>query len=130
MDFNWSSLKNLRNLTPHEIRESLLNLPRWILILWIAINIIIPFYGVLLYYWQYAYYHPAFWIFIPDSNTYAILFGIFLIITLGFKKNIQVLNVVTFIGLIKVFFGYIEVFSVRQSFFHIVSQTINSKLFY
>lgn len=126
MDFNWSSLKNLRHLTSHEIRESLLNLPRWILIIWIAINIIFPGYGVLIYYWQYAYYHPAFWIFIPDSNTFAILFGIFLIVTLGYKKNIQVLNVITFIGLIKAFFGYIVVFSVQPSFFDLVSLTAHT----
>lgn len=116
-----SMIKNSRNLTPDDIREYLLNLPRWVLVIWIAINLVIPGYGVLIYYWQYAYYHPALWIFIPDSNTFAILFGIFLIVTLGFKKNVQVLNVITFIGLIRVFIGYIVVFSVRPSFFDLVS---------
>ena len=111
----------MKTLDQKKIREILLNLPRWFLVLWIGVNLIIPAYGVLLYYWQYAYYHPIFWVFIPDSNTFAILFGIFLIVTLGFKKNIQVLNLITFVGLVKVFFGYILVFTVQPSFFDLIS---------
>ena len=121
MDINWSSLKKWKSIDSQSLRDSLLTLPRWLLGIWIAVNIIIPAYGVLLYYWQYAYYHPLFWIFIPDSNTFAILFGVFLFVTLGLKKNIQVLNIVTFIGLVRVFFGYIVVFTVQPSFFDIVS---------
>jgi len=121
MNTDWISIKNLKTLNPSKIREILLNLPRWFLVLWIGVNLIIPAYGVLLYYWQYAYYHPIFWVFIPDSNTFAILYGIFLIVTLGLKKNIQVLNLITFVGLVKVFFGYILVFTVQPSFFDLVS---------
>lgn len=121
MEINQDILEKRKSLDLQSIRESLLSLPRWILILWISANLLIPTYGILLYYWQYAYYHPFFWIFIPDSNTFAILFGIFLIVTLGFKKNIQVLNIVTFIGLVRVFFGYIVVFSVQPTFFDIIS---------
>ncbi len=115
------SFEKIKSRDTQYIRDSLLNLPKWFLGIWIAINLIIPFYGALLYYWQYAYYHPIFWIFIPDSSTFAILFGIFLIVTFWFKKNIQVLNLITFIGLIRVFFGYIVVFTVQPSFFDIVS---------
>ncbi len=121
MNTEWISMKNLKTLNASKIREILLDLPRWFLVLWICVNLIIPTYGVLLYYWQYAYYHPFFWVFIPDSNTFAILFGIFLIVTLGLKKNIQVLNLITFIGLVKVFIGYILVFTVQPSFFDLVS---------
>jgi uncharacterized membrane protein YpjA len=121
MNTDWISIKNLKTLNPSKIREILLNLPRWFLVLWIGVNLIIPAYGVLLYYWQYAYYHPIFWVFIPDSNTFAILYGIFIIVTLGLKKNIQVLNLITFVGLVKVFFGYILVFTVQPSFFDLVS---------
>lgn len=118
---DWTSIKKLRSIDIQSVRDSLFNLPKWFLVLWIAINIIIPAYGLILFYWQYAYYHPIFWIFIPDSNTFAILFGVFLTVTLGLKKNIQVLNVITFIGLIRVFFGYIVVFTVQPTFFDIVS---------
>ncbi|MHA1993682.1 MAG: DUF1405 domain-containing protein [Candidatus Hodarchaeales archaeon] len=121
MGVDWTSIKNWKSLDIQRVRNSLLNLPRWFLAIWIAVNIIIPTYGVLLYYWQYAYYHPIFWIFIPDSNTFAIFFGIFLFVTLGLRKNIQVLNLITFIGLVRAFFGYIVVFTVQPSFFDIVS---------
>ncbi|MHA1976893.1 MAG: DUF1405 domain-containing protein [Candidatus Hodarchaeales archaeon] len=121
MVIDGSSIKKLKTIDIQSLRDSLLSLPRWLLGIWIAVNIIIPAYGILLYYWQYAYYHPIFWIFIPDSNTSAILFGMFLFVTLGLKKNIQVLNIVTFIGLIRAFFGFIVVFTVQPSFFDIVA---------
>jgi uncharacterized membrane protein YpjA len=123
MDFSWFSRKKLTSLTFQEIREVLLNLPEWILILWILINLIPALYGALLYFWQYVYYHPIFWIFIPDSSTFAIFFAIFLTVTLGFKKNIQVLNVITFIGLIRAFFAYILIITVRPAFLDIGSLT-------
>ena len=126
MDINQDILKKLKSIDLQSVRVSLLSLPKWFLMVWISINLLIPTYGILLYYWQYEYYHPFFWIFIPDSNTFAILFGIFLIVTLGFKKNIQVLNIVTFIGLVRVFFGYIIVFSVQPTFFDIVSLTAHA----
>ena len=115
------SVENLKNLNFEKIRGILLDLPKWFLVLWISINIIIPGYGILLYYWQYRHYNPIFWIFIPDSSTFAILFGVFLIVTLGFKKNVQVLNLITFIGLIKVFCAYILIFTVQPTFFDLVS---------
>ncbi len=121
MNTDWKSIKNLKTLNLSKIREILLNLPRWFLVLWICVNLIFPAYGVLLYYWQYAYYHPIFWVFIPDSNSFAILFGVFLIVTLGLKRNIQVLNLITLAGLVKAFFGYILVFTVQPSFFDLVS---------
>ena len=121
MNTGWLSIENWKNLNSNSIREILLNIPKWFLVLWISINFVIPGYGVLLYYWQYAHYHPIFWIFIPDSNTFAILFGVFLIVTLGFKKNVQVLNLITFVGLVKVFFAYIITFTVQPVFFDLVS---------
>ena len=121
MNKNMLTIENLKSLDSNKIRETLLTLPKWFLALWIGVNLIIPGYGVLLYYWQYAYYHPILWIFIPDSNTFAILFGIFIFVTLGLKKNVQILNIITFVGLIKVFFGYIIVFTVQPSFFDLVS---------
>ncbi|MHA2176060.1 MAG: DUF1405 domain-containing protein [Candidatus Hodarchaeales archaeon] len=126
MDNNQNPLKKFKSLNIQSIRESLLSLPRWFLILWILMNLLIPAYGLLLYYWQYAYYHPIFWIFIPDSSTFSILFGFFLIITFGFKKNVQVLNIVTFIGLVRVFFGYLVVFAVQPPFFDIISLTAHT----
>ena len=121
MNMEWLSIENWKTLNLNKIREILLNLPKWFLVLWISVNLIFPGYGVLLYYWQYAHYHPIFWIFIPDSSTFAILFGIFLIVTLGFKKNFQVLNIITFVGLVKVFLMYILIFTVQPTFFDIVA---------
>ncbi len=106
--------------------DFLLNLNPIIVLGWIFVNIAIPIITLFYYFWQFDFYHPIFWIFIPDSYTFAILFGVFLIVTLGFKKNIQVLNIVTFIGLIKVFFGYLTLLVFLPSFFSIVSLTAHT----
>ncbi len=111
----------LKKINQEEIRSFLLNLNPFILFIWILINTVIPLFYFYLYFWQFEYYHPLQWIFIPDSYTFAILFGIFLFVTLGLKRNIQILNIVTFIGLVKVFFQYLVVFTVMPSFFSIVS---------
>ncbi|MHA2226382.1 MAG: DUF1405 domain-containing protein [Candidatus Hodarchaeales archaeon] len=122
MKWNWQNLKeNVNEINFNQIRYFLLNLHPLVLGVWIAINLFVPGYGLILYSWQYQHYHPIFWIFIPDSDSYGILFGIFLIVTLGLKKNVQILNIITFIGLMKVFFGYIALFTLIPSFFHIIS---------
>lgn len=115
-----------KNGFEQSLQTILLNLNPIILVLWSSINIIIPVITLFYYFWQFEFYHPALWIFIPDSYTFAILFGIFIILTLGFKKNIQILNIITFIGLVKVFFGYITLFLLIPSFFDMVSLTAHS----
>ncbi len=122
MSRDWQKLKKkLQELDSNKIRTYLLNLNPYVLGIWIIINLAIPSYGALLYIWQYEFYPPIFWIFIPDSSSYALLFGFFLICTLALKKNIQVLNIITFIGLVKVFFGYIMLIMLIPSFFDLVS---------
>ena len=122
MERNWQKfVMNVRKIDSNQVRNYLLNLNPLVLAVWITINLTIPAYGALLYFWQYEYYHPIFWLFIPDSNSFGLLFGIFLIFTLVLKKNIQVLNIITFIGLIKVYFGYIMLFTLIPSYFDFVS---------
>lgn len=50
MNIGWLSIENWKNLNSNNIREILLDLPRWFLVLWISVNLIIPGHGVLLYY--------------------------------------------------------------------------------
>ena len=122
MKRDWQKfMTKIREIDSNQIRNYLLNLHPLVLVIWITINLTIPSYGALLYFWQYEFYHPIFWIFIPDSNSFGILFGIFLVVTLVLKKNIQVLNIITFIGLIKVFIGYIALIILIPSFFSLVS---------
>jgi uncharacterized membrane protein YpjA len=122
MNWNWQTLKiRIRKVDSSRIINFLLNLHPVIIFGWISLNIAIPIITLFYYFWQFDFYNPIFWIFIPDSYTFAILFGIFLIITLGFKKNIQILNIVTFIGLVKVFFSYLTLLVFLPSFFSIVS---------
>ena len=97
------------------------NLHPSIIITLALINIGIPIITLFYYFWQFEFYHPILWIFIPDSYTYSILFGIFLIVTLILKKNNQILNIITFIGLVKVLFGYLTLLVFLPSFFSIVS---------
>lgn len=113
--------KKVHKADSTRIVNFLYNLHPLILIAWALVNIGIPIITLFYYFWQFEFYHPFFWIFIPDSYTFAILFGIFLIVTLGLKKNNQILNIVTFIGLIKVLLGYLTLLFVLPSFFSIVS---------
>ncbi|UCE12493.1 MAG: DUF1405 domain-containing protein [Candidatus Heimdallarchaeota archaeon] len=127
MEFNLQKLKYIiREIDSNQIRNYLLNLHPLLLSVWIIVNLTIPAYGILLYSWQYSYYNPIFWIFIPDSNSFGLLFGVFLIVTLAMKKNIQILNIITFIGLIKVFVGYIVLFTLIPSYFDLVSLTAHT----
>ncbi|MFX0085443.1 MAG: DUF1405 domain-containing protein [Candidatus Hodarchaeota archaeon] len=122
MNWNMQLLNEMtKKLDSSRVINFLLNLPPLLIFGWIFVNITIPIITLFYYFWQFDFYHPIFWIFIPDSYTFAILFGVFLIITLGFKKNIQLLNIVTFIGLVKVFFGYLTLLVFLPSFFSIVS---------
>ena len=111
----------IRTIDSDLVVSFLLNLDSKIIVIWIIINISIPVFTIFYYFWQFEFYHPIFWIFIPDSYIYAILFGIFLIVTFIWKKNVQILNIVTFIGLIKVFFAYLTLLIVIPSFFSVVS---------
>ncbi|MFX0126416.1 MAG: DUF1405 domain-containing protein [Candidatus Hodarchaeota archaeon] len=117
-DFN---LKKFQKISVDQLRYQMLNLNSVILGIWIFLNIGIPFITIFYYFWQFEFYHPIFWIFIPDSYSSAILFGMFLIITLGLKRDIQALNIVTFVFLVKAWFNYIIVFISEPSFFEIVS---------
>jgi len=122
MNRDWQILRQkIREVDSSRIVNFLLNLHPLIIFGWISVNMAIPIVTLFYYFWQFDFYHPIFWIFIPDSYTFAVLFGIFLIITLGFKKNNQILNIVTFIGLTKVFFGYLTLLVFIPSFFSIVS---------
>ncbi|MHA1974195.1 MAG: DUF1405 domain-containing protein [Candidatus Hodarchaeales archaeon] len=103
------------------IKHKLLNLNKTILVIWSSINIIAPSVTLFYYFWQFEFYHPLLWIFIPDSYSFAILFGLFIIITLIYKKNIQFFNIIIFVGLVKVFIGYILIFTLIPSFFDLVS---------
>ncbi|MHA1213693.1 MAG: DUF1405 domain-containing protein [Candidatus Hodarchaeales archaeon] len=103
------------------LKHKLLNLNPLILLLWSLVNIIVPIVTLFYYFWQFDFYHPLLWIFIPDSYSFAILFGIFIIITLIHKRNIQFLNIIIFVGLVKVFIGYVLIFTLMPSFFDLVS---------
>ncbi len=115
------SLKKIQEISVDQIRFQLLNLNSVILGIWIFLNIGIPVITIFYYIWQFEFYHPIFWIFIPDSYSSAILFGIFLIFTLGFKRNNQILNIVAFVFLVKAWATYIIVFISEPAFFEIVS---------
>lgn len=122
MEFNLQKLRYIiREIDSNQIRNYLLDLHPLVLGGWIIVNLTIPAYGILLYSWQYTYYNPIFWIFIPDSNSFGLLFGVFLIVTLAMKKNVQILNIITCIGLIKVCIGYFLLFILIPSYFDLVS---------
>lgn len=122
MELNWHKLKEeLQKVDSNRLMDFFYNLHPLIIITLVLINIGIPIITLFYYFWQFEFYHPILWIFIPDSYTYSILFGIFLIVTLVLKKNIQILNIITFIGLIKVLFGYLTLLVFLPSFFSIVS---------
>jgi len=104
----------------------MLHLNSVVLGFWIFLNIGIPLITIFYYFWQFEFYHPIFWIFIPDSYSSAILFGIFLIITLGFNRNIQILNIITFVFLVKAWASYIVVFISEPSFFEIVALSVHT----
>ncbi|MFX0123478.1 MAG: DUF1405 domain-containing protein [Candidatus Hodarchaeota archaeon] len=104
-----------------ELRGKLLELPPTIVYFWIAVNIIASLYTASLYSWQYTSYPIYLWIFIPDCATFGILFGIFLFISLIVRRNNQVLNAVTFIGVIKVFLASFLIFVLNPFYFDIVS---------
>jgi uncharacterized membrane protein YpjA len=122
MVWNSEKLKLITNkVDSTKLIDIFLNLNKYILFIWIFINIAIPIFTLFYYFWSLEFYHFFFWVFIPDSYTSAILFGIFLFVTLGLKKNVQVLNIVTFIGLIKVFFAYLTLIVFEPSYFDLVS---------
>ncbi|MHA2074842.1 MAG: DUF1405 domain-containing protein [Candidatus Hodarchaeales archaeon] len=122
MELNWHQLKEeLQKVDSTRLVNFFCNLHPLIIIAWALINIGIPIITLFYYFWQFEFYHPIFWIFIPDSYIYSILFGIFLIGTLVLKKNNQILNIITFIGLVKVLFGYLTLLVFLPSFFSIVS---------
>lgn len=122
MAWNSEKLKLITNkVDSTKLIDYFLNLNIYILFIWIFVNIAIPILTLFYYFWSLEFYHFFFWVFIPDSYTSAILFGIFLFVTLGLKKNVQVLNVVTFIGLIKVFFAYLTLIVFEPSYFDLVS---------
>ncbi len=104
-----------------DIKNFLLNLHPIFWGVLMVINIGIPILTLFYYFWQFEFYHPIFWIFIPDSYSYAILFAIFIAVTLIGKKDVQILNLIAFIGLCKVFIGYIVLFTLRPPYFDIVS---------
>ncbi|MFX1506100.1 MAG: DUF1405 domain-containing protein [Promethearchaeota archaeon] len=104
-----------------KIRIRLQSLHPIIIIIWIVINVIASLNTIFLYSWQYPYYPIYLWIFIPDCATFGILFGIFLFITFIMRRNNQVVNVVTFIGIIKVFFASFMVFVFNPFYFDIFS---------
>ncbi len=122
MELNWHQLKEkLQKVDSTRLTNFFYNLHPSIIITLALINIGIPIITLFYYFWQFEFYHPILWIFIPDSYTYSILFGIFLIVTLILKKNNQILNIITFIGLVKVLFGYLTLLVFLPSFFSIVS---------
>ncbi|MFW9902890.1 MAG: DUF1405 domain-containing protein [Candidatus Thorarchaeota archaeon] len=104
-----------------EIRIKLQSLSPIIVIIWIAINVIASLNTIFLYSWQYPYYPVYLWIFIPDCATFGILFGIFLYMTLIMHRNNQVVNIVTFIGIVKVFVASFMVFVYNPFYFDIFS---------
>ncbi len=122
MELNWHQLKKkLQKVDSTRLTNFFYNLHPLIIITLVLINIGIPIITLFYYFWQFEFYHPILWIFIPDSYTYSILFGIFLIVTLVLKKNIQILNIITFIGLVKVLFAYLTLLVFLPSYFSIVS---------
>ena len=126
MVWNSEKLKLVTNkVDSTKLIDYFLNLNIYILFIWIFVNIAIPILTLFYYFWSLEFYHFFFWVFIPDSYTSAILFGIFLFVTLGLKKNVQVLNVVTFIGLIKVFFAYLALIVFEPSYFDLVSLSVH-----
>ncbi|MFX1516107.1 MAG: DUF1405 domain-containing protein, partial [Promethearchaeota archaeon] len=104
-----------------EIRERLLSLPPTIVYVWIVINVIASLNTVYLYSWQYPYYPIYLWIFIPDCATFGILFGVFLFMSLIIRRNNQVINAVTFIGVIKVFIASFMIFLLNPFYFDVFS---------
>ena len=122
MSWNSEKLKLItKKVDSNKLIDYFLNLNTYILLIWIFVNIGIPIFTLFYYFWSLEFYHFLFWVFIPDSYTSAILFGIFLFVSLGLKKNVQILNVVTFIGLIKVFFAYLTLIVFEPSYFDLVS---------
>ncbi|MHA2305730.1 MAG: hypothetical protein ACXACU_10080, partial [Candidatus Hodarchaeales archaeon] len=88
MELNWHQLKEeLQKVDSTRLVNFFCNLHPLIIIAWALIKIGIPIITLFYYFWQFEFYHPIFWIFIPDSYIYSILFGIFLIVTLVLKKN-------------------------------------------
>lgn len=104
-----------------EIRVKLLSLPPIIVYIWIVINVIASLNTAYLYSWQYAYYPIYLWVFIPDCAIFGILFGIFLFITLILRRNNQVINALTFIGVIKVFVASFMIFVLNPFYFDTIS---------
>jgi len=104
-----------------KFRMNLLSLPPVIVFIWIAINVIASLNTAYLYWWQYSYYPIYLWIFIPDCAIFGILFGIFLFTTLISRQNNQVVNVTTFIGIIKVFCASFMIFVFNPFYFDIIS---------
>ncbi|MFX0013765.1 MAG: DUF1405 domain-containing protein [Promethearchaeota archaeon] len=104
-----------------KIRIKLLSLPNFIIYIWMILNIIASLYTIYLYSWQYVHYPMFLWIFIPDCGTFGILFAVFLLVTLISKRNNQKLNLITFIGIIKVFFASFLIFIYNPYYFDVIS---------
>ena len=104
-----------------KLRMKLLSLPPVIVYIWIAVNVLASLNTAYLYWWQYSYYPIYLWVFIPDCATFGILFGFFLFKTLILRQNNQVVNVTTFIGIIKVFCASFVIFIFNPFYLDIIS---------